>query len=176
MNAPRLSAIALALVAAGLLAACQGGGTPATRAAAVPKATPQALVADVRAIGERGEELEVAPLRDPHVEDLLARAQASEAGGRLRDAQEALGLALAITPEAPDLVQWQAELALLGKDWDGAERLASRSYELGPRLGGLCRRNWATIGHARDQRDDADGAAVARRQIDACTVAPPVRM
>ena len=176
MTPLRLSALALALLATGLLAACQGGGASATRPAAKPKPTPAALVADVRAIGEQGEELEVAPLRDPHVEDLLARVESNEAAGRVREAQEALGLALAITPDAPDLVQWQAELALLGKQWTEAERLASRSYEAGPRLGGLCRRNWATIGHARDQREDADGAAVARRQIDACTVAPPVRM
>lgn len=171
----RFRTTALVLLATGLLSACQGGSAPATRAVAARPA-PAALVADVRAVGEQGVELEVAPLRDPHVEDLLARAEAAEAAGRVREAQEALGLALAITPDAPDLVQWQAELALLRKDWDGAERLANRSFEIGPRLGGLCRRNWATIGHARDQRDDAAGAAVARKQVDACTVAPPVRM
>ncbi len=164
------------LLAAGLLSACTSDSTPAARRAPAAKPDPQALVAAVRAVGEHGEELEVAPLRDPHVEDLLASAESHEAAGRVRDAQAALDQALAITPQAPDLLQWKAELALLRKAWAEAEALANQSYELGPRLGGLCRRNWATIQHARDLRGDAPGAEVARRQVDACTVAPPVRM
>lgn len=168
--------LVICLFAAGLLSACQTDSTPAARRAPAAKPDPQALVAAVRAAGEHGVELEVAPLRDPHVEDLLAIAESHEAAGRVREAQAALDQALAITPQAPDLIQWKAELAMLRKAWAEAETLANQSWELGPRLGGLCRRNWATIQHSRGSRGDAAGAEVARRQVDACTVAPPVRM
>jgi hypothetical protein len=57
-----------------------------------------------------------------------------------------------------------------------AEQLASDSFDKGPKLGGLCRRNWTTVQLARESRGDAAGADVARRQLDRCTVAPPVRM
>ena len=79
--------------------------------------------------------------------------------------------------ERPDwLEEWQAELALQRRAWKSAEALAIESYERGPKLGGLCRRNWATIGHAREQRGAPKAAAVAFRQGESCTVAPPVRM
>lgn len=158
-----------------LLAACAAAAPePVARARPAP-VEPATRVAEVRALGATGAELEVAPLRDPHVEDLLAQAMALEQQGKAMLASAALDRALAITPGAPDLLQWQAELALLRHAWEDAEQLANASYEGGPRLGGLCRRNWSTIGHARDARGDTAGATIARRQIDACTVAPPVR-
>lgn len=159
-----------------LLAACAAPAperTARTRPAPVEPAT---RVAEVRALGTTGAELDVAPLRDPHIEDLLAQATALEQQGKPGEASETLDRALAITPGAPDLLQWKAELALLRRAWAEAEQLANQSYEGGPRLGGLCRRNWSTIGHARDARGDAAGAAVARRQVGTCTVAPPVRL
>ena len=76
--------LVICLFAAGLLSACQTDSTPAARRAPAAKPDPQALVAAVRAAGEHGVELEVAPLRDPHVEDLLAMAQSHEAAGRAR--------------------------------------------------------------------------------------------
>ena len=66
--------------------------------------------------------------------------------------------------------------ALLQREWMQAEKLAVRSFELGPKLGGLCRRNWATIGHARAMRGAAKAAEVAHAQADSCIVAPPARM
>ncbi len=169
--------IALAAATALLLSACattdappSADGRPAARV------DPPALVASVRAAGETGNELEVQPLRDPQVEDLRQQAETAEAAGRHADAIKALNQALAIVPDDPDLLQWKAEIALLRRAWNDAEQLANLSYEKGPKLGGLCRRNWTTIQHARASRGDEAGAEVAREQIDGCTVAPPVRM
>lgn len=167
-----LAAAALAL----LLSACSTSAPAPERRAAAKKVDPAAVVADVRANGEHGHELEVQPLRDPQVEDLRLQAQTLEAAGKLKPAGAALDQALAITPEDPDLLQWKAELALLRRAWQEAELLANQSFERGPKLGGLCRRNWATIAHAREHRGARDAAAVARKQVASCTVAPPVRM
>lgn len=169
----RLSPFALFL----LLAAC--ASTPARQdapAAVHAKATPAELVAQVRAAGEHGHELEVQPLRDPQVEDLRLRARELEEAGKPKAAFDTLAQALEISPQDPELLQWQAELALLRRGWEQAESLAAKSYDVGPKLGGLCRRNWATIGHARDMRGADEAAQVAHRQGESCIVAPPVRM
>jgi hypothetical protein len=160
-----------------LLAGCSSGpsGPVASRGSGHP-ADPATLVAAVRATGATGNELEVQPLRDPQVQDLRDEALMRERQGRTNDADALLDRALAISIDDPDLLQWKAELAMLRRDWAAAEGLAARSYEKGPRLGGLCRRNWATIQYARASRGDAAGAAVAKAQMDACMVAPPVRM
>ena len=160
-----------------LLAGCTA--TPETAARRVKKAappTPTQLVASVRAAGATGVELEVQPLRDPQVEDLRAQATRLESAGKTKKADKVLLQALAISPGDPDLLQWRAELALLGKDWQQAERLANTSFERGPKLGGLCRRNWLTVQFARQRRKSPAAAEVARQQGERCTVAPPVRM
>ncbi|MFH1600378.1 MAG: hypothetical protein ABIJ73_09720 [Pseudomonadota bacterium] len=170
----RLAVISLAL----MLAACAStpAAPPASARSSAAEASPAELVAQVRALGEHGHELEVQPLRDPQVEDLRVQAQAQEAAGKPKAAFDTLAQALAISPGDPDLLQWQAELALLRRAWKQAEALAAQSFELGPKLGGLCRRNWATIGHARAMRGANEAAAVAHRQGESCTVSPPVRM
>ena len=177
-NAPAsigpVAAMTLALLLAGC-ASAPAGPAPSARAA-VAKASPAELVAQVRAAGEHGHELEVQPLRDPQVEDLRAQAKAQEAAGEPKAAFETLARALVISPGDPDLLQGQAELALLRRAWKQAEALAAESFDRGPKLGGLCRRNWLVIHHARRLAGQASGAAVALRQVDACTVAPPVRM
>lgn len=172
-RAARFSPLLLAL----LLAACASSpAVPVAPVAGVARATPDELVARVRAAGEHGHELEVQPLRDPQVEDLRVRARELEDAGDTRAAFDTLAQALEISPEDPEMLQWQAELSLLQRDWMQAETLAARSYEAGPKLGGLCRRNWATIGHARDMRGAEEAAAVAHEQGESCIVAPPVRM
>ncbi len=163
---------AIALV----LAACGSGTPPAAKARASAKSDVATQVAAVRAAGVIGNELEVQPLRDPQVEDLRLQAEALEAKRDFKQATATLDRALVLTPGDPDLLQWKAELALLGRAWVVAEQLASDSFQKGPKLGGLCRRNWTTIAYAREGRGDAAGARVARGQVDSCTVAPPVRM
>jgi tetratricopeptide (TPR) repeat protein len=106
------------------------------------------------------------------------RVSATRAEGRA-DYATAMALiqrALAITPDDPDLLQWRAELALVSNDWIQAEQFATRSYEKGPKLGGLCRRSWMTRQFARQARGDAAGAAAAQQQVGVCAVPPPVRM
>lgn len=159
-----------------LLAACAASPERAAAPAKPARVDAGALVAQVRAAGEQGKELEVQPLRDPQVEDLRHQAQALEAARKFKSADAVLAEALAISPGDPELLQWQAELALQRRAWKRAEALAIESFERGPKLGGLCRRNWATIGHARAQRGADEAATVAFRQGESCTVAPPVRM
>ena len=66
--------------------------------------------------------------------------------------------------------------ALPRGQYEAAATLAQHSFEHGPRLGGLCRRNWATLRIARELANDALGAQAAGEQLAQCTVAPPVRM
>ena len=153
-----------------------GPSSPASSGRGTPRADPAALVAAVRAAGATGNELEVQPLRDPQVQDLRDQAEALEEQGKPRQAEELVDQALAISVDDPDLLQWKAELAMYRKDWAATEQFAARSFARGPQLGGLCRRNWTAIHHARKGRGDAAGATTARQRVDGCTVAPPVRM
>lgn len=154
-----------------LLAGCGSGNTTLTH-----RLTAAEMLAQVRSAGQTGNELDVQPLRDPQVEDLRASAAQAESRGDYVAAALTLARALAITPNDPDLLQWQAELALASKDWPQAEQSAARAFDKGPKLGGLCRRSWLTRKFAREARGDANGAAAAQQQIGKCAVTPPVRM
>ena len=156
-----------------LLVACSAA--PATRPAAVKMASGGALLQQVRSAGRLGNELDVQPLRDPQVEDLRGVATAAEARGDYAAAGRALSQALQITPEDPDLMKWQAEMSLVAQDWVGAEELARKSWERGPKLGGLCRRNWTTLRFTAQSRGDTAAAGQAQQRADACAVAPPNR-
>ena len=156
-----------------LLAAC--GPTTPKKATGVAALTPESMVAQVRSAGLQGTDLTVAPLRDPQVEDLRATATQAEARKDIVSAQAAIDLALKISVMDPDLLQWQAELFLLKKNWVQAESFAQSSYNKGPKLGALCRRNWKTLSFARRAKNDVAGAQRAEQQIVQCTVAPPPR-
>ena len=134
------------------------------------------MLAQIRAVGKIGNELDVQPLRDPQVEDLRALATQAEQRGDFVAAEHSISLALKLLPSDPDLMQWQAELALAQRRWNDAETLAQRSFDAGPKLGGLCRRNWATLQFARQAHGDDLGSTQAQQHIAACTVAPPVRI
>jgi tetratricopeptide (TPR) repeat protein len=158
-----------------LLAACST--TPsATPPVALTDATPEAMVAAIRAAAGNDErELAVQPLRDPMVEDLRQSATRLEAQQQYVEAAAALDKALAIVPEDPALLQERAEAALLLKDPVAAEALARRAYGLGAKVGPLCRRHWTTVRQARLLAGDAAGAAQALTQVEACKVAGPNR-
>jgi hypothetical protein len=173
MNRP-LRAATAAFACLLLLTAC--GGSANVPGAGIRKMSGAQMLAHVRAAGETGRELDVQPLRDPQVEDLRAAAAAAEQRGDFAGADAALVSALRTSPGDPDLTQWRAELALVRRDWPGAEKLALESYEIGPRLGGLCRRNWTTLQLAREARGDAGNAAIAQQRVGQCAVNPPVRM
>ena len=158
-----------------LLVACATTAPPA-RLVALTSASPQAMVAAIRASAARDDaELAVQPLRDPMVEDLRDQAQRLEAQHREQDAAAALDKALALVPDDPALLQERAEAALLLRDNATAERLARHAYAIGSKVGPLCRRHWATVEQTRLLAGDAAGAATAKQQVDACKVSGPNR-
>lgn len=168
-----------ALAALALLLAACSGSTSSGITESGPGTKPgsrNSLLLQVRSAGQVGNEVDVQPLRDPQVEDLRNTATQAEESGDFAAAQRALAQALLVTPDDPDLLQWQAELALATRNWAQAEQLATRSYDKGPKLGGLCRRNWTTIRLAFEARGNAVAAAQAQQRVTACTVAPPTRM
>lgn len=156
------------LLATGLLAGC---GMFATTP---PPASPPPLpaydqVAAIRAAGEREKSvIDVNPLRDPGVAALQDAARRDEQVGKYADAAAMLDQALKLSPDSPDLLQERAEVAVRLKDFSAAEKLAHRSWSLGPQLGPLCARNWQTVVEARLQARDQEGADTARKWVAQC--------
>lgn len=163
----------LAMVCAVALGVAGCTTTPATPQPHAPaNAEPARMVATVRAAAGSGEgELAVAPLRDPMVEDLRAQATELEKAGKYAESAAALDQALAIVPDDPAVLQERAEAALLLRDFAGAEQRARRAFDLGAKVGPLCRRHWATVRAVRYAANDGPGAAQAQQQLDACKVA-----
>ena len=157
------------------LAACASAPEPAPVAVALTDATPQAMVAAIRAAGQGTDELAVQPLRDARVEDLRLRAQQSERAGRHADSAAALDEAIAIVDDDPALLQERAEAAMLAQDYALAATLAERAFGLGAQVGPLCRRHWKTIEQARLKAGDRAGASTALARVEGCTVAAPNR-
>ena len=165
------------LAAALVLGACSSPPAPQKPAGKPEAPAARNLLAEVRAAGADGDDsLEVQPLRDPEIEDLRASATRAETAGKFAEADGFLREALAITPNDPDLLQWRAEIALAQARYDEAVQLASSSYEKGPKLGALCRRNWTAVKVAREMTGHAAAATAAAQQAVRCTVEPPVRM
>ena len=120
---------------------------------------------DVRAAAsEDAQGLQIKPLQSPGVQDLLADAEVAEQAGEYREATVLVERAMRMQPEDPEILQRMAELKLAAEDFEQALNYAARSYDLGPRIGELCSRNWHTIAVARAQLDDQPGAATARQR------------
>jgi tetratricopeptide (TPR) repeat protein len=184
------------------LAACVSAPPPAVWSGPAP----DALVAEIRAAqafeGSKATpgELDVQPFREPAIEDLRQQASRHEREKRFADAAAALDEALALSPDDPALLQERAETAVLLQDIDRAERLARNAFDIGSKVGPLCRRHWATIavvlreraqqrrGQAAASKRDEDRARFdgearsaeahatdAKRQIEACTLTGPPR-
>jgi hypothetical protein len=143
-----------------------------------PEPTPPArdLIAELYAMVEADDAIVVEPLPDPEIEDLRAAASRSMALRELKQAAAALAQALQIRPGRPDLLQLRAEVALGLNLLDDAEQFAIASFENGPRMGPLCRRNWAAIQLAREVRGNVEEAETARAQAQRCTPEPVLRM
>jgi Flp pilus assembly protein TadD len=167
----RFSAIAALCM---LAAAC---GTAVQPVAAPPGPDAQERLAAVQAVaGVDDTELNVQPLRDPQVEDLREKAIRALAAGRPDEAADALNQALLLVPDDPAVLQERAEVALLQGQYDRAETLSRKAFDVGSRVGPLCRRHWATIEQSRLARGQAENAASARAQIASCTVPGLKRM
>lgn len=157
----------LPVAAAALLAGCFAENPPAPPLP--PPPSPQAMVSAIRAAGAREQSvIDVSPLRDPGVASLQDAAQADTSSGNFRQAAGKLDQALKLSPESPDLLQDRAELAVRLQDFSEAEKLAQKSWSLGPKLGPLCARNWQTVVEIRLHARDNAGAAHARQQVQAC--------
>lgn len=147
-------------------------------APAVPKVAPEqrlaAAIAASKGVDDR--ELAVQPLRDPQVQDLRDVATAAIAARNYGAAADALNQALLIVADDPAVLQERAEVALLQSENERAETLAKRAFDLGSKVGPLCRRHWATIEQARLARGLSQDAASAHGQIESCTVAGLNRM
>ncbi|MEX1828625.1 tetratricopeptide repeat protein [Luteibacter sp. CQ10] len=162
-----------AIAAIALVAACS---QPAPPQATRPTQPAYDIVAQIRAAGEREKSaIEVAPLRDPGVQGLEKSAMTDEKAGKYDDADAKLVQALKLAPEAPELIQDRAEVAVRKQDYASAEKLAKQSFEMGPKSGSLCARNWQTVYEMRMVANDQTGAMAARSELGKCHIAGPNR-
>jgi len=125
--------------------------------------------------GEESRGLQVYPLRNPAVRELERAAEAAQAEGRLDRAESLLERAIRIESRDPELLQRMAELQLARGDWEQAEHHAMRSWELGPQVGDLCRRNWQAMAIARERSGQVIAAGQARERLGICRLEPPER-
>jgi tetratricopeptide (TPR) repeat protein len=166
-----IRSVLLILAGALLVSAC---ATPAPQPSGP---SPDEIIASIRAAG-RGDDsvVQVHPLRDPRTDAWLSTARRKEAAGQYAQAAKAMDQALAVSPDAPDLLQERAELAIRLHRFDQAEQLARRSFQLGPRVGSLCARNWQTVLELRRLDHDAAGVQDAQEHLRRCHVSGPIRM
>jgi len=114
--------------------------------------------------------VEVYPLTDPAAAELIRQARLAEAQDRLYEALELVDQALNVTPEDPDQWQYLAELQLKLQSYQDSITSARKSYELGPKVGQLCYRNWLVISRAQAELGQPAEAMESEKQADACTV------
>jgi len=112
--------------------------------------------------------VQVYSLQNPAVKQLTAQAEGAERAGDLNLASGYLERALRIQPRDPQLLQHMAEIKLQKEDYQQALNFAVRSYDIGPRVGEICSRNWRTISVAREHLKDANGAFEAEARATQC--------
>ena len=117
---------------------------------------------------EDSEGVQVYSLQNPAVIQLTAQAKGAEQTGDLEQATAYLERALRIEPRDPQVLQHMAEVKLQKSDYQQALNFAVRSYDIGPRVGEICSRNWRTISVAREHLDDINGARKAEKRASQC--------
>ena len=117
---------------------------------------------------EDSEGIQVYSLQNPAVKQLTAQAEGAEQAGNLDQAGSYLERALRIQPRDPQLLQHMAEIKLQKEDYQQALNFAVKSYDIGPRVGEICSRNWRTISVAREHLNDAAGARDAEARVSQC--------
>ncbi len=122
---------------------------------------------------QESEGVQVFPLQNPAVQKLLADAGSAETAGNYTQAAVLLERALRIQPRDPEVLQQMAEIQLQKQDFQQALNFAVRSYEIGPRVGEICDRNWRTISVAREHLGDANGSAQAEQKALVCMNTKP---
>lgn len=168
---------AVSLVASLALTACTQSAPPVAVVKPVAKVDPTNAVRAIRAAGAGVDSaVQVHPLRDPAIGGFLKKANEAEARHEIPAAIEAANKALKLAPDAPDILQYLAELETARGDWNQADQLAMKSFTLGPKIGGLCARNWQTVIEARRALGDAATVAQAETRVKECRVPPRLRM
>jgi tetratricopeptide (TPR) repeat protein len=119
------------------------------------------------------EGIQVFPLQNPAVKELLADASTAEQTGDYGQAASYLERALRIQPRDPEILQSMAEVQLQMKDYEQALNFASRSYDIGPRVGEICSRNWRTISVSREHLGDHPGSVEAETKATVCMNTKP---
>jgi tetratricopeptide (TPR) repeat protein len=117
--------------------------------------------------------VQVFPLKNAAVIELADSAVAAENRGDFDQAAVLLERALRIQPRDPEILQQMAEVQLQKRDYEQALSFAVRSYDIGPRVGEICARNWRTIAVAREHLEDIDGSREAERRVGQCMNTPP---
>jgi tetratricopeptide (TPR) repeat protein len=165
-------ALSTALAAALLLSACAGWTPPAGEPqAGAPAEEVESRVREPARQESAG--VQVFPLQNPAVKELLADASQAESSGDYEQAAVLLERALRIQPRDPEILQNMAEVQLQVKDYEQALNFAVRSYDAGPRVGEICSRNWRTISLARDRLGDGTGSQQAAQRATECMNAKP---
>ena len=119
------------------------------------------------------EGIQVFPLQNPAVKELLASAAGAEQNGDYGQASSYLERALRIQPRDPEILQSMAEVQLQMEDYGQALNFASRSYDIGPRVGEICSRNWRTISVCREHLGDHSGSVEAEKKATVCMNTKP---
>ncbi|HEX6834101.1 MAG TPA: hypothetical protein VF132_11260 [Rudaea sp.] len=165
--------------AAVLIAACSQPSAPAKTATKPEPVNPSSTAALGRisaADAQVDSIVEVKPLRDPSVEGLLKQAHEAEAKGDINAALAATARALAIAKDAPDILQYQAELYIAQGDWKQADAAAQKSRERGPKVGSLCARTQRTLIETKSALGDTAAMQQAQTQMSSCRVPAPARL
>jgi tetratricopeptide (TPR) repeat protein len=166
-----------AMGAAGAIVLLAGCSHPPLPAPSTNRPSPTAMVEAIRAARDRDKSVvQVTPLRNPSVDGYLDRAHADEDAGKYQDALDKLDAALKLSPNAPDILQFRAEIEILLRNYPAADADARRSYALGSKVGALCAGNWQTVLEIAQANNNQAGAAFARNAREQCHKAGPVRM
>lgn len=158
-----------AVIAAGLLSACAGWTPPPASGESADEV--ESRVREPARQDSAG--VQVFPLQNPAVKELIADAGAAESAGDYGQAAVLLERALRIQPRNPEVLQNMAEVQLQMRDWEQALGFAVRSYDLGPRVGEICARNWRTISVSREYLGDHGGSVEAEHRATTCMVTKP---
>jgi tetratricopeptide (TPR) repeat protein len=162
----------LPLLAVSLLLNACTGWSPSE-----PGSGPASAPTGVQAPASQGNNgVQVFPLQNPAVKELLADASSAESVGDYGKAAVFLERALRIEPRDPEILQSMAEVQLQSRDYEQALNFAVRSYDSGPRVGEICSRNWRTIAAAREQLGDRAGSVEAAQRASSCESTRPDRL
>ncbi len=131
----------------------------------------RSLAAQVRQqAAETAGVVEVFPLNGGEDGALIEQARRAESEGALEQASILVSQALEIAPQDPGHWQYLAEIELEQGQYSAAIDHARQSYELGPRMGQICARNWLTIQRANQALRQSEGALQAGARAEECAV------